>query len=156
MRQAKLIVITLILLIFTTPNYAQTKRIVIAASVLLDGRGQVIKNTHIVIEGSKIVAIDPKAGPVDYDLRGLTVLPGWIDAHVHITWSFGKDGKNAGPGDTTPDAAYRAASNAWLTLMAGFTTVQSVGSPTDIPLRDSIAKGMLPGPRILTAAEPLQ
>ena len=35
-----------------------------------------------------------QAGPVDYDLRGLTVLPGWIDAHVHITWSFGKDGKN--------------------------------------------------------------
>src|ERR1700752_705895 len=93
MRQAKLIVIPLILLIFTTPNYAQTKRIVIAASVLLDGRGQVIKNTHIVIEGSKIVAIDPKAGPIDYDLRKLTVLPGWIDAHAHITWSFGKIGK---------------------------------------------------------------
>jgi imidazolonepropionase-like amidohydrolase len=116
----------------------------------------VLHDTRIVIEGTRIVAIDPKAAPVDYDLRGLTVLPGWIDAHVHITWSFGKDGKNAGPGETTPEAAYRAASNAWLTLMAGFTTVQSVGSPTDIPLRDSIAKGTLPGPRILTAAEPLQ
>jgi len=54
-----------------------------------------MRNTRIVIEGSKIVAIDPKATPVDYDLRGLTVMPGWIDAHVHITWSFGKDGKNA-------------------------------------------------------------
>ena len=134
----------------------QTKRIVIAASTVLDGKGRVLHDTRIVIEGSKIVGIDPKAGPVDYDLRGSTVLPGWIDAHVHITWSFGKDGKNAGAGETTPEAAYRAASNAWLTLMAGFTTVQSVGSPTDIPLRDSIAKGMLPGPRILTAAEPLQ
>src|SRR3989442_9390253 len=40
--------------------------------------------------------------------------------------------------------------------MAGFTTVQSVGSPTDIPLRDAIAKGLLPGPRVLTAVEPLQ
>ena len=75
---------------------AQSKRIVIAASVVLDGKGHVLHDTRIVIEGSKIVAIDPKAGPVDYDLRGLTVLPGWIDAHVHITWSFGKDGKNAG------------------------------------------------------------
>jgi imidazolonepropionase-like amidohydrolase len=131
------------------------KRIVIAASTVLDGKGRVLHNTRIVIEGSKIVAIDPNAGPVDYDLRGLTVLPGWIDAHVHITWSFGKDGKNAGPGVTTQDAAYQSASNAWVTLMAGFTTVQSVGSPLDLPLRESIAKGMLPGPRILTAVEPL-
>src|SRR5882672_6698888 len=68
------------------------KRIVIAASTMLDGRGRVLRNTRIVIEGSKIVAIDSKAGPVDYDLRGLTLLPGWIDAHVHITWSFGRDG----------------------------------------------------------------
>ena len=134
---------------------APSKRIVIAASTVFDGKGRILRNTRIVIEGSKIVAIDPKAGPVDYDLRGLTVLPGWIDAHAHITWSFGKDGKNAGAGETTQEAAYQAASNAWLTLMAGFTTVQSPGSPTDLPLRESIARGMLPGPRILTAAEPL-
>jgi imidazolonepropionase-like amidohydrolase len=135
------------------------KRIVIAASYVLDGKGRVLRNTRIVIEGSKIVALytnnAPKAGPVDYDLRGLTVLPGWIDAHAHVTWSFGKDGKNAGAGGTTPEAAYSAASNAWVTLMAGFTTVQSVGSPTDVPLRDAIARGLLPGPRILTAVEPL-
>ena len=135
---------------------SQNKRIVIAASAVLDGKGDVLHDTRIVIEGSKIVALDPKAAPVDYDLRGLTILPGWIDAHVHITWSFGKDGKNAGTAGTTQDDAYKAASNAWLTLMAGFTTVQSVGSPNDIPLRDAISKGILPGPRILTAAEPLQ
>jgi imidazolonepropionase-like amidohydrolase len=131
------------------------KRIVIAASMLLDGKGHVLKNTRIVIEGSRIVRIDPKAEPIDYDLRGLTVLPGWIDAHVHITWSFGRDGKNAGPGETSQEAAYSAAANAWVTLLAGFTTVQSVGSPTDVPLRDAIAKGLLPGPRILTAVEPI-
>jgi imidazolonepropionase-like amidohydrolase len=134
---------------------AKPKRIVIAASLMLDGKGRVIRNTRIVIEGSKIVAVDPRATPVDYDLGGLTVLPGWIDAHAHVTWSFGKDGKNAGAGLTTPEAAYSSAANAWVTLMAGFTTVQSVGSPTDIPLRDAIAKGLLPGPRILTAVEPL-
>jgi imidazolonepropionase-like amidohydrolase len=130
-------------------------RMVIAASTVLDGKGGVLHNTHIVIEGDRIVAIDPKAAPVDYDLSGLTVLPGWIDAHVHITWTFGPDGKNVGQGGTTPEAIYGAASNAWLTLMAGFTTVQSVGSPADFPLRDAIAKGSLPGPRILTAGEPL-
>src|SRR5213593_4429370 len=154
---------TIILCIFAvglfsspTRTFAQTpKRIVIAASTVLDGKGHVLHNTRIVVEGSKIVAIDSKAGPVDYDLRGLTVLPGWIDAHAHVTWIFGKDGKNAGQGGTTPEATYAGASNAWVTLMAGFTTVQSVGSPADIPLRDAIARGMLPGPRILTSAEPL-
>jgi imidazolonepropionase-like amidohydrolase len=163
MQIAKLILCVFTILIVCAPARrisSQTptpkSRIVIATSAVLDGRGHVLRNTRIVVEGSKIVAVDPKAGPVDYDLRGLTVLPGWIDSHVHITWSFDREGRNAGADETTQDAAYRAASNAWLTLMAGFTTVQSVGSPTDVPLRDAIAKGRLPGPRILTAVEPLE
>lgn len=136
-------------------TWPPNKQIVIAADTVLDGKGGVLRNTRIVVEGSKIVRIDPNAGPVTYDLRGLTVLPGWIDAHVHITWSFGPDGKNAGAGTATPHASYAAAANAWATLMAGFTTVQSVGSPSDVTLRDAIANGALPGPRILTSAEPL-
>ena len=162
MRSAKIILCIIIILGVCAPAQriaSQTpqpkQRIVLAASAVFDGRGRVLRDTRIVVEGSKIVALDPKAGPVTYDLRGLTVLPGWIDAHVHITWSFGKDGKNAGGGGTTQEAAYATASNAWLTLMAGFTTVQSVGSPADLPLRDSIARGLLPGPRILTAVGPL-
>jgi imidazolonepropionase-like amidohydrolase len=137
------------------PNPAPQKRIVIAASKLLDGKGHVLHDTRIVVEGSKIVAIDPKAAPVDYDLRELTVLPGWIDSHVHIAWSFGKDGKSGSPGGTPEEVAYQVASNAWVTLMAGFTTVRSVGSLADVPLRNAIAKGKIPGPRILTSAEPL-
>ena len=155
MRVFCLLSVLVLLSAFSHVTLAQSKTIVIAASTLLDGKGHVLHDTRIVIEGAKIVAIDPKAEPVDYDLRGLTVLPGWIDSHVHITWSFGPDGKNAGGGVTTQQAAYAAAANAWATLMAGFTTVQSVGSPTDIPLRDAIAKGELPGPRILTAVQPL-
>jgi imidazolonepropionase-like amidohydrolase len=138
---------------------ATGKRVVIAASTVLDGKGQVLRDMRIVVEGAKIAAIEttaePGAGPVDYDLRGLTVLPGWIDGHAHITWNFGKDGKNAGMSGTTQEDAYQSASNAWVTLMAGFTTVQSPGAANDIPLRDAIAKGMLAGPRILTAVEPL-
>jgi imidazolonepropionase-like amidohydrolase len=131
------------------------KSIVIAASTVFDGKGHVLHDTHIVIEGSKIIAIDPKATPVDYDLRGFTVMPGWVDAHSHITWSFGPDGKNGGMDRTTPEAAYQSESNAYATLMAGFTTIQSPGSPTDIPLRDAIQRGAIPGPRILTSAAPL-
>src|SRR4029079_7865114 len=49
----------------------------------------------------------------------------------------------------------QAAANAWATLLAGFTTVQSVGNVNDIPLRDAINRGELPGPRMLTSAQPL-
>jgi len=139
----------------SSQSRAPSQHIVIAASTLLDGKGRVLRDTRIVIEGSRIVAVGPGSGPVDYDLRGLTVLPGWIDAHAHITWNFGPDGKNAGMNGTNADMAYQSASNAFVTLMAGFTTIQSPGSPTDIPLRDVIAKGLLPGPRILTAVDPL-
>src|SRR5260370_42377388 len=87
---------------------AHSKRLVIAASVVLDGKGGVLRDTRIAIEGSKIIAIDPKAAPVDYDLRGLTVLPGWIHAPSHITWSFGKDGENAAARGATQEAAYQS------------------------------------------------
>ena len=131
-------------------------RIVLAASSVLDGKGHVLHDVAIVVEGDRITSVGPRAGKADYDLRGLTTLPGWIDAHTHITWSFGADGKNVGPDGTTQLDAYRAAANAAATLLAGFTTVQSVGSPADVPLRDAIATGLVPGPRILTAIEPLE
>ena len=126
---------------------------VIAVSTALDGEGKILRDTRIVVAGSKIVAIAPDASPIDYDLRGLTVMPGWIDAHVHITSSFGPDGKNAGMGATTPEAAYRTAANAYATLLAGFTTVQSMDGV--IALREAAARGDLPAPRIVSIVEPL-
>lgn len=133
----------------------RSKRTVIAAGTVLDGRGHVLHDTRIVVEDGKIVSVDPRAAPIDYDLRGLVVMPGWIDSHVHLGWFFAKDGKLAGADASPAEAAFGASANAWAMLMAGFTTVQSVGSPADIPLRDAIARGALPGPRILTSATPL-
>ena len=132
------------------------QRVVIAAGTVLDGKGGTLRNVNLVVEGGKILAIRPRtsgatAGAADYDLRRLTVLPGWIDAHTHITWIFGKDGRNAGTAGTTEEDAFEAASNAWVTLMAGFTTIESLGARNDLPLRDAIARGKIPGPRILTA-----
>ena len=137
------------------------QRVVIAAGTVLDGKGGTLRNVNLVVEGGKILAIRPRtsgatAGAADYDLRRLTVLPGWIDAHTHITWIFGKDGRNAGTAGTTEEDAFEAASNAWVTLMAGFTTIESLGARNDLPLRDAIARGKIPGPRILTAVEPLE
>ena len=83
----------------------------IAAGTLLDGKGHAVKNTRIVVEGGRIVAIDPKAGPVDHDLHTLTVMPGWIDAHDHVTWSFGADGRqgrSSGVSAAAAGAGWRA------------------------------------------------
>jgi imidazolonepropionase-like amidohydrolase len=140
---------------------AQEKPIIIAASTVLDGRGKVLHDTRIVVQDGKVVKLDPQAGPVDYDLRGLTVAPGWIDAHVHITSHFGANGRLAADGLRAIEAelpavsAYGNEGNAWATLLGGFTTVQSIGSPADGPLRDSINRGIVPGPRILTSLEPI-
>jgi imidazolonepropionase-like amidohydrolase len=79
---------------------------------------------------------------------------------VHIGWHFDADGRSHSGDETdrkeTPEqGALYAAENAYATLMSGITTVQSLGAPVDKPLRDAIARGVLPGPRILTAVEPL-
>ena len=128
-------------------------RVVIAVSTALDGKGRVLHDTRIAVSGSKIVALDRDASPIDYDLRGLTVMPGWIDAHVHITSSFGPDGKNAGMGVATSEAAYRTAANAYATLLGGFTTIQSMDGV--VALREAAARGGLPAPRIVSIVEPL-
>ena len=142
---------------------AQERPTVLRVSTFLDGRGHEQRNASIVIEHGKIISVNSAeaapSGSDVYDLRGLTVMPGWIDCHEHISWHFGADGRFAGDGvgkDETPEHAFLAmAANAWSTLMAGFTTIQSVGSAADVPLRDAIAKDEIPGPRILTAVRPL-
>jgi imidazolonepropionase-like amidohydrolase len=129
--------------------------ITIQAGTLLDGRGKVLHDVNVVVQDGKIVRVEKARGTPTYDLRKLTVLPGWIDVHVHITWHFGADGRLAEKDDSPAQAALAAAGNGWSTLMAGFTTVQSVGSPEDKDLRAAINAGQIPGPRILTALRPI-
>jgi imidazolonepropionase-like amidohydrolase len=135
---------------------AASHRIVIAVGTLLDGTGKTLHDTRVVIEGSKIAAIDPKAAPVDYDLRTATLMPGWIDTHVHINWHFDANHKSVAGGDKPDAAALYTAEDAWVTLQGGFTTVQSVGAMSDGPVRDRINQGSLPGPRILTSLRQIQ
>jgi imidazolonepropionase-like amidohydrolase len=134
---------------------AQTRPITIHADTLLDGKGRILRDQTITVTGSKIASISPREGPADYELPGLTVMPGWIDPHVHIDWHFGLNGKSNPPGEKPQEAMLFAAENAYATLMGGFTTVQSVGSPNDKYLRDVINRGVLPGPRILTSLSAL-
>lgn len=126
--------------------------IVIRAGTLLDGKGGAQRDVAIVVQGSRIQRVERwTERPVAYDFSRLTVLPGLIDTHVHIVSHFGKDGRASNQGETPAERALYAAENAYVTLMAGFTTVQSIGDPLDVELRDAIARGHLPGPRLLTS-----
>jgi len=131
---------------------APAQPIVIKTSKIIDGKGHVLTNQTIVVDGPKIVSLAGAKRKTTYDLTGLTVMPGWIDTHVHIGWFFNeKDRLDQGSGTTPARAALYAESNAYQTLMGGFTTVQSLGAAIDGDLRDLIAAGKIPGPRILTS-----
>src|SRR5258708_35325125 len=82
-------------------------------------------------------------------------MPGMSDVHAHVAWHFDKDGRYAArPGSPSQEILY-SAENAYITLLAGFTTIQSPGSASDVELREALARGVLPGPRILTSIRQL-
>ncbi|MEZ4416798.1 MAG: amidohydrolase family protein [Gemmatimonadota bacterium] len=133
---------------------------VIRAQRILDGRGGVLENRDIVIRNGVIEAITaPGERPAlrVHDVGRLTVLPGLIDTHVHIGWHFDRTGRTQSSAveETSEERAYYAAENAWMTLMGGVTTAQSLGSPDDLALRDALGRGVLPGPRVLTSIAPV-
>lgn len=136
---------------------AQEAPTVIRASTALDGRGKTLSNVDIVVENGRIARIVAAgSGPANgrlIDLRGRTLLPGLIDAHAHLAWYFNRQGRyhTRADGDTPVQSMLAAAANAYATLMAGFTTVQSPGSDEDRDLRDWIATQGVPGPRIVTS-----
>lgn len=128
--------------------------IVIRAGVLIDGRGGVQRDVVVVVRGTHIERVVPGSTAglvVTHDLRRFTLLPGFIDTHVHIDSHFGPDGRATNQGETPAQRAYGAAQNAYVTLMAGYTTVQSIGSRADSALKASIERGDVKGPRVLTS-----
>jgi len=151
MRRMIRLVCSVLLLLGATSALAQDA-VIIRAGTLLDGKGGVHRDVAVVVRESKIDRINTApAGTPTYDLRRLTVLPGLIDTHVHIGWHFGRSGRMDNSDETPAESALFGAENAWVTLAAGMTTVQSVGAASDVPLRDAINRGVLPGPRILTS-----
>jgi imidazolonepropionase-like amidohydrolase len=125
--------------------------ITIRAGRVYDGKGNVARDVVLQIDDGKITRIGRATGKTTYDLSAMTLMPGWIDTHVHIGWHFGKDGRFDNTGETPAQQALYAAENAYATLRGGFTTVQSLGAASDADLREATARGTLPGPRILTS-----
>lgn len=142
--------------------------VVLRAARMFDAEaGRIVPNPRILVRGGRIAEVategsdlEAPAGSRTIDLGDRTLLPGFIDCHVHLC------GRTVGEGDNWEDArvrdlpqedAIRGVRNAALTLRAGFTTVRMVGARafSDIALRNMIEQGVVPGPRILTAAHSL-
>jgi len=139
-------------------NSQTAQPIVIRADRIIDGRGKVISGGSVTVQGAKISKVDASsAGTATYDLTGLTLLPGLIDAHSHLSWYFNRKGRyhTRGDGDSTAQEMLSMAGNAYTTLMSGVTTIQSPGSTEDKDLREWIALGQIPGPRVLTSLGPI-
>ena len=149
----------LLLLAFATSAFAQPKTIALKAARLFDGTSDsVISNATVVVTGNRIVGVNVPvpAGAQVVDLGDATLLPGFIDAHVHLT---GEAGDNfyldffQGVMRQPAEQAFYAGMYARKTLEAGFTTVRNVGANdyVDVGLRNAVNAGLTPGPRILTA-----
>jgi imidazolonepropionase-like amidohydrolase len=130
--------------------------ITIHAGRMLDGRGGEQRDVLVTVRSGKIERVEANVGArgtrATYDLGGATLLPGLIDAHVHPGWYINAQGALHGRDSDTPaQSALARAGNLYATLMAGFTTIQSVGGPEDLDLRDAVNRWQIPGPRILTS-----
>jgi imidazolonepropionase-like amidohydrolase len=138
------------------PLRAQEAPVGITAARVVDGTGRVLTNAVVVVEDGRITSVGPRPpafrGTV-YDLGDATLMPGLIDVHAHLVWHFNAQGRyHTGADDETPaQGALAIAGNAYATLMSGVTTIQSPGSADDADLRDAIARGVIPGPRVLTS-----
>ena len=162
--RSRLLLTLLCSVLFCASNYAQQQKLapktyVLKAARLFDGKSNALVTPGVVvITGDRIVGVGPAAsipaGAEVIDLGDATLLPGFIDAHTHLTFNYSDDYKQTTLDrlqKTTAEKTLDATVNARKTLMAGFTTVRDVGSSEymDVGLRNAIRNGVVPGPRML-------
>lgn len=136
-----------------------TARTLVHCGTLIDGVAETPKKEMtVVIDGDRIVSVEngytaAGAGDTAIDLTHATVMPGWIDCHVHLDGQQSPDSYTEGFYLNPGDYALRAAFYAKKTLLAGFTTVRNLGdsSYSTRSLRKAIAAGWVVGPRVYTA-----
>jgi imidazolonepropionase-like amidohydrolase len=149
----------LLLLLFAASVHAET--VYIKSARMFDGRSETLtRNVVVAVEGTKIVSVGGTipAGARVIDLGDATLMPGMIDAHTHIALHSGNYNQQV-LGETIEYRAILSTVNARQTLEAGITTIRDLGNEgsglTDVALRDAIARGFVPGPRIIAAIHPL-
>lgn len=129
---------------------------VLKAARLLDVRGgSIVNGAVVVVENGRIKAVGgtPPAGARVVDLGDVTLAPGLIDLHTHLTGDIEGNWVLREVTEGVADSALRGARNARVTVEAGFTTVRNLGSGdfTDLALARAIAASFVPGPRIISA-----
>ncbi|MGA7108401.1 MAG: amidohydrolase family protein [Terracidiphilus sp.] len=138
-------------------------RTLVRSGHLLDVKtGKLLEDQTIVVVGDTIqsiaasASVATQASDTVIDLRGMTVLPGLIDVHTHLTGNPDFDPYRELTG-TDAKEAIAGVVNARTTLMAGFTSVRNVGAGgfVDVDLRDAINAGQVPGPHMLVSGPPL-
>ena len=142
-------------------NHAAAERTLIHAGRLIDvTAGEVREARTVVVEADRVVGVEdgytqPGSGDAVVDLTTATVMPGWIDMHVHIASEQSPRRQVEAFTLDPADHAYRSVAYAERTLMAGFTTVRDLGTVDGLAqsLRDAIAQGWVVGPRIITAGK---
>lgn len=153
--------LTLILLSAALLLEAQSKPIVLKAARMFDGKGdRIVSPGLVIVAGGRISAAGPgsqlPANADTIDLGDATLLPGFMDAHTHLSMQYAidfdkelLDGLKKSPSERALDSI----ENLRKTLHAGFTTVRDVGAAdhVDIALRNAVASGRIPGPRMLVA-----
>jgi imidazolonepropionase-like amidohydrolase len=141
---------------------ARAEPVVVEADAYLDVvGGRIVFPAVVVVEGEKIVAVNPAARPAGaktISLAGHTLLPGLMDSHVHLNYIIGEGWETEPVRYTTGDFALRAVPHAERTLLAGFTTVRDLGTGlgfSDVALMHAIEKGWVDGPRLIPAGHAL-
>jgi len=142
--------------------FASAETTIVEAARYLDViQGKYVSPAVIVVEDGKIAAINPAtrpAGATVVNLGDRTVLPGLMDAHVHLNYMLEEGWETEAIRFTTGDFALRALPHAKATLLAGFTTVRDLGTGvgfSDVALMHAIDKGWAVGPRVIPAGHAL-
>ncbi len=133
--------------------------IVVRAARMLDlATGQMVANPAIVVQGGRIAGTGAAAAPRDartIDLGDVTILPGFIDLHTHLSSEIGAGSFTGVVTLTAADYAFSATNNARKTVMAGFTTVRDFGGDVTVALGKAVERGIVIGPHVVPSRAPL-
>ena len=149
----------LMTLLVAASTGAQETKVLTADRMLDIETGRIVTDAVVVIEGERIARVGGSvpSGVEVIELGDVTLMPGFMDMHTHLSFDLGGDWVIRSVTETSADEALRGARNAGITLMAGFTTVRNLGSGgfVGVSLRKAVEAGLIEGPRIVPASHSL-